>query len=172
MTHDDFMSKLLKEQRAENFQKPFDHVPIRPEQEFLDVMDKQIGGGTTREVFSVRGRDDVVIKRVKAVTPFNNWCEYIVWNAARATRWASVLAAVEMISHSGQYLMMERLSPLSADDTSNAPNVPYWLNDLKIANFGKTSGGAIKALDYAHVNLGFDLDEALPWQVPWRNRTD
>jgi hypothetical protein len=64
--------------------------------------------------------------------------------------------------------MMEKLHPLSPDDAYDAPTVPYWLNDLKFSNFGKTSGGRIKAWDYAMVNLGFDLDESLPERVPWR----
>jgi hypothetical protein len=165
---DEHMQRLQKEERAENFPKRFDHVPIQPEEVFVNALGERIGAGTTREVFSVKGRDDVVMKRVKAVSAFNNWSEFIVWNAARVTRWSNMLAAVEKISHSGQYLMMERLLPLSADDAYGAPPMPYWLNDMKFSNFGKTADGTIKAWDYALVNLGFDLDEALSWPVPWR----
>jgi hypothetical protein len=121
-------------------------------------------------VYSVVGRDDVVIKKVKAATPFNNWQEFVVWNAARDTRWAGVLARIEKISHSGQFLTMEKLSDLSPDDDYNAPKVPHWLNDRKRGNFGKTSDGVIKAWDYALVNLGFDLDEALEERVLWGKR--
>jgi hypothetical protein len=167
---DEYMKRMEKEQRAQEFlsRRSFAHVPIVPEDEFSHVLGDCLANGSTREVHSVVGRDDVVIKKVKAITPFNNWQEFIVWNAVRDTRWAVVFARIEKIGDSGQFLMMEKLSDLSPDDDYNAPRVPHWLNDLKRENFGKTSGGEIKAWDYALVNLGFDLDEALDDPVPWR----
>jgi hypothetical protein len=62
------------------------------------------------------------------------------------------------------------LNDLSEEDRVRAPDIPYWLNDLKRENFGKTVDGsnAIKARDYAVVNLAFELDESVPYTPGWK----
>jgi hypothetical protein len=132
------------------------------------MLGRRFAHGSTREVYDAIGKPDVVIKKTIARTPVTNWREYLVWEAARLGRWRNVLGEITAISESGSYLMMERLVDLTDADKAKPPDIPYWLNDLKPKNFGKTASGLIKARDYGVVNLGFDLHEAIPWQVPWK----
>lgn len=164
----EFVQTWLKEQRAATFNKSFDAVPIHPDATFELVIGGKFGKGTTREVYDVLNESDRVIKKAHPRALTANWHEYMVWNAARDTRWAPVLGRVYCISESGRYLMMERLSDIEPRDYANVPFLPYWVNDLKPSNFGVTADRTlVKVRDYAVVNLGFDLDEAVSHKPAW-----
>ena len=137
---------LKKEERADKFRTKnlsalLVVVPIRSDVDLAGLRGEMIGEGTTRKTFAVRNDQKLVVKEAKPRAIDANWTEYLVWNAGRVTRWAPVLGAVHSISESGQYLVMERLSDLTEEDGFRAPDIPYWLNDLKKENFGKAVDG-------------------------------
>ena len=127
---------LKKEERADKFRTKnlsalLVVVPIRLDLDLAGLRGEMIGEGTTRKTFAVRNDQKLVVKEAKPRATGAKWTEYLVWNAGRVTRWAPVLGAVHSISESGQYLVMERLSDLTEEDRFRAPDIPYWLNDLK-----------------------------------------
>jgi hypothetical protein len=154
--------RWAKEGRAENFDRTSEIVPVLPDVQLERLIGERIGGGSSRDVFVDRENTNRVIKRAKGSVGAN-WIEYLVWVAARDTRWKDVLTECFSISQSGKFLCMERVqAPIEAAQYPNVPIVPWWLQDLQPKNFGTAPDGSVKVCDYAMVSLGFDLDEALP----------
>lgn len=137
---------------------------MNPESYFEALLDgAPIGKGTTREVYAVKARTDVVIKKTIQPFPEPNITEWMVWKALKKMEedilgnspnpdLKNLFAACYEISDTGRYLMMERLAPFEATDKINAGTFPEWLNDKKPSAFGKTAG-VIKVMDYAMINL-------------------
>lgn len=139
---------------------------IKPDSYFEGILDRNglLGQGTSRIVYSARGRDDVVIKEQRKTLPCSNLVEWIVWNALKkmgedilgnATNPELKLLFAECfeISESGRYLMMERLGKLDDTNSLQTAKWPDWLNDKKSSAFGTTATGEIKAMDYGMVDF-------------------
>ncbi len=160
---DALMEKWVKEQRAADFLRTLETVPMVPDAQLEARIGEPIGGGNTREIFGDQEYDTRVIKRARESSVGANWVEYFVWTAARDTRWANVITQCFAISESGKFLSMERVqAPIPPARYADVPNLPWWLNDLLPKNFGVAADGTVKVCDYALVSLGFDMDEALP----------
>jgi hypothetical protein len=157
------MERWMKEQRAENFHRTFEPVPMVPDAQLEVRVGERIGSGTTHEVYEDQEHTTRVIKRAWEGDVGANWVEYFVWTAARDTRWANVIAQCFAISESGRFLSMERIqAPIQLTQYPDVPDLPWWLDDLQPKNFGVAADGTVKVCDYALVGLGFDMDEALP----------
>jgi len=144
-------------------QMPSGIVEDRLLEDLIDFGD-QVGKGTTRMVFSVKGAPDFVIK--ESYLPFHhgNFVEWTVWNAVqkmaedivgheRNTKLRALFAETVAISQSAKFLLMERLGPLKDLDPNELKKFPHWLNDQKPSAFGFSKSGQIKVMDYAMVNF-------------------
>lgn len=130
----------------------------------IDFEDK-VGRGATREVFGVVGTNDFVIKRSQVPFHYSNFVEWTIWNAVEKMaaddimghepnpHFVNVFAKVRAISHSAEFLVMERLQPLSDGDTILRKNFPNWLNDRKPSAFGLAKDGKVKVMDYGMIDF-------------------
>jgi hypothetical protein len=100
--------------------------------------------GSAREVYEVPSDTSVVVKRVRTAYPGSNMVEWFIWNAVKSSSLVSIFGECFSISHTGQYLMMERLDDLAQIDYADVPKMPDWLNDRKPSAFGK-AGTAIRS---------------------------
>lgn len=136
------------------------------DQLFEDLIDfsDEVGTGTTRNVFGVKGTPDFVIK--ESCKPFHhgNFVEWTVWQAVQKMaedimgnqpnpQLLELFARAVAISHSAKFLLMERLQPLDDFDPTQLQKFPPWLNDRKPSAFGLAQSGQIKVMDYAMVNF-------------------
>nr|WP_314709562.1 hypothetical protein [uncultured Comamonas sp.] len=113
----------------------------------------RIGRGTTRDVYEIPGHPDKVLKVCSVPSNYSNWAESVIYNSAGDFQ--QCLAEVISISWSGKFLVMERLTPgVTANElASELANFPWFLNDKKPSNFGKTANGKIKMLDFAMLSF-------------------
>ena len=113
----------------------------------------RIGRGTTRDVYSIPGHPDKVLKVCVVPSNQTNWIESVTYHAAGKHQ--SSLAAVHSISWSGKFLVMERLtSGVTAEELNAArSSFPPFVNDMKPENYGKDPAGTIKMLDYGMLDL-------------------
>lgn len=136
------------------------------DQQLADLIDfgDEVGKGTTRKVYGVKGAPDLVIK--ESYQPFHhgNFVEWIVWQAVqkmagdiigneRNPELHGLFAQALAISHSGKFLLMERLHPLDDFPPDVTRKFPGWLNDRKPSAFGLAENGQIKVMDYAMVDF-------------------
>ena len=136
----------------------------KPDTYFENLLDGEaIAEGTTRRVYAVKGRGDVVIKKTKTPWPGTNIIEWTVWNALQQMGedilgnnpnldLKNLFATCLEISETGRFLMMERLTALDQSDRVEMAKFPDWLNDKKPNAFGKV-GDKIKVMDYAGVDF-------------------
>lgn len=94
---------------GEDREDPYPGAQLKSDLEMESQMGVQIGHGTSRDAFSVKNDDKVVIKRVHLPIPAANFIEHILWNAVRGSKYRDAFGRVHAISESGRYLMMERL---------------------------------------------------------------
>lgn len=132
--------------------------------DLIDCEDK-VGRGTTREVFGVVGAPDLVIKRSHVPFHYSNFVEWTIWNAVEKMAADDIMghepnpqfvkdfAKVRAISHSAEFLVMERLQPLSDADTILRKSFPNWLNDRKPSAFGLAIDGEVKVMDYGMIDF-------------------
>lgn len=130
----------------------------------IDFEDK-VGKGNTREVFGVVGAPDLVIKRSHVSFHYSNFVEWTIWNAVKKMAdddimghepnpdFVKIFAEVHAISHSAEFLLMERLQPLSDTRAILRKNFPNWLNDIKPSAFGLATDGEVKVMDYGMINF-------------------
>lgn len=97
-----------------------------------------VGFGENREVWKVRGRDDIVAKLETSGDRFQNISEHLVWNLVQDSPQAKWFAPVEWIGASGSVLFMKRTMPVQADQFPR--RVPDFFTDLKRRNFGMLDG--------------------------------
>lgn len=141
-------------------------VGIRPDHEFESIVDRNnlIGEGTERRVYAVVDSGDVVVKESKGPLHHSNFVEWIVWNALKRmedpitdnepnAELQNLFSPCHSISHSGRFLMMERLQKLEASDKVPLAHLPTWLNDRKPTAFGRTGKGVVKVIDYGMINF-------------------
>lgn len=127
--------------------------------------DDDIGRGSTREVFTVVGAPDLVIKRSHVPFHYSNFVEWTIWNAVQEMTADDIMghvpnpclikifARVLAISHSAEFLLMERLQPLRDASAIRHSKFPKWLNDKKPSAFGVAKDGEIKVMDYGMINF-------------------
>lgn len=111
-----------------------------------------LGKGGSRLVYAVKGDPSVVLKQMKSIYPGTNMIEWLVWCWIKDEEIASQFARCINISETGRYLKMERLNILEVCD--KLPKMPEWVTDPKPENFGRTTQGETKMLDYALVQMG------------------
>lgn len=110
----------------------------------------RLARGSNRDVYEIPDHDDKVLKVMNRPGNFPNWAEIVLWQTATSSR--VYLAKIHTWSWSGKFLVMERLNPISRTDLTGL-QFPAFLNDRKSENFGRSASGAIKALDYAMLDL-------------------
>ncbi|MCG3817263.1 hypothetical protein [Photobacterium damselae] len=110
---------------------------------------ERIGRGSSRDVYEID--DDKVLKVCSRPSNYTNWAEIIIFNSASDIDKAH-FAEVISWSHSGKFLVMERLQPLAAADIVGH-KTPMCITDKKPSNFGRDNSGKIKMLDYAAFNF-------------------
>ncbi|WP_159099636.1 hypothetical protein [Alloyangia pacifica] len=124
----------------------------------------ELGTGTTRRVYGVKGSQDFVIKQSHRPFHYSNFVEWTVWHAVDKMaedilgneanlQLLELFARTAAISHSAEFLIMERLQPLKDPDRLQLGGFPDWLNDRKPSAFGLTGDGRVKVMDYAMVNF-------------------
>ena len=111
---------------------------------------KLLGEGIHRKVFECKLRPDLVVK-VEFETeyrPFSNVLEQCFWNDhADYKKVADWLAPCEYLSPDGRILLQRRARPLNDDDVL-PDQVPVFLTDVKLDNFGMLDGRLV-CVDYA-----------------------
>lgn len=139
---------------------------LQPDHEFESAIDRTtlIGEGTSRLVYPVKGRENVVIKESKGPFHHANFVEWTIWhsllkmgedilgnepNEELRHRFATCFS----ISYSAKFIMMERLEKLEPPYHPTPGMFPEWLNDKKASAFGKTDTGQIKVMDYGLVDF-------------------
>jgi hypothetical protein len=110
---------------------------------------ERIGRGSNRDVYSIPGHDDKVLKVSNRQANFANWAEIIIHHHQKES---GDLAEIFSWSWSGKFVVMERLAPLSPNEMVGY-KFPEYLTDRKPENYGRDSSGRIKALDYASLKL-------------------
>lgn len=130
----------------------------------IDFEDK-VGRGSTREFLGVVGAHDLAIKRSHVPFHYNNFVERTIWTAVEKMaaddimghkpdpHFVKVFAKVRAISHSAEFLVMERLKPLSDAGTILRKNFPNWLNDRKPNAFGLAIDGEVKVMGYGMIDF-------------------
>lgn len=111
----------------------------------------QIGNGIDRWVYRHRGNDDWIVKIEPDTNHrFQNVAEWHLWENVRETSMRGWLAPCVRISHSGNFLIMERTTPVLPRDLPK--RIPAWLTDVKASNWGRLPNGRVVCHDY-----GFNL---------------
>lgn len=134
------------------------------ELEGLINVNNKLGEGETRRVYGVIGTPDYAIKQSYKPFHHGNFVEWTVWHAVNKmaedtmgnetnSQLLKLFAQARAISHSGKFLLMERLKPLEDPDRLQLGVFPEWLNDRKPSAFGLASNGNVKVMDYGMVNF-------------------
>lgn len=118
---------------------------------FRILKDKEIGSGTSRKVYSIKGISGYVIK--ESQIPLVNQREEEFFQRSKVVKVDRYLGAIVSISKSGKYLVMEFLKDI--DDQEITLTCPAELIDMKRSNFGKNKSGHIKMRDYGLQNNCF-----------------
>lgn len=135
------MSSLLKAMIPEAFSSD------ETFQRFLDDHCTHLADGTSRNVYSVNNDEYVVKVATDTSKATCNWTEIAAFY--KYTDDQDRLARIESWSHSGKFIVMEKL------DTNSEPeqdfDFPVWVTDRKCSNIGKAADGKYKMCDYALV---------------------
>lgn len=119
-----------------------------PDDEFKELIDEEIGRGTTRIVYGMKNIPDFVIK--ESPDPLVNQREEAFFKKSKKINVDSCLGTIVSISETGKYLVMELLRDI--DDSEVILKCPVELTDMKRSNFGKNKSGDIKMRDYGLQN--------------------
>lgn len=127
------------------------------------LIGKQIGSGTTREVFIYDPDPNRVIKACTGMTPDANIIEWNIWNDfAETDMGKDWLAECHSISHNGRLLVQERLDVITSAKDSRLPKkIPRFLTDTKVTNWGVDDKGRVKCFDYGLILIM----QGNPWQM-------
>lgn len=106
-----------------------------------------LGSGIYRDVYSITGSNQYVLKICNKPGDFSNVTEWEVFNFVNATPHHRLLAPCFSISPDAQFLIMGRTFPIK--DVKDLPSrVPAWMTDLKPQNWGRR-GDKVVCHDYA-----------------------
>lgn len=112
-----------------------------------------LGSGTSRKVYLFYNeKSDMVIKIDMSHGHKSNVVEYSIWDDFSETkegkRW---LAKCFYMSSCGKVLAQQKLTPITSVDDSRLPKqIPTWMTDTKVQNWGVDKQGNVKCLDYAN----------------------
>ena len=130
-------------------------LPNSPDDLFLQMWQQcALGGGhllargTMRDVYEIPGHN-LVLKVCTGRSYKQNWSEIVAYGACEPKL---QLAAVESWSFFGRFLVMEKLTHVSAQDLVNY-TYPSILNDRKPNAIGRASDGSLKVMDYGMLRL-------------------
>lgn len=163
----------------EDDQEPVVNVAdiLRPDQEFEDLVKglTPLPGGNHRDVFIHPNDTTRVIKRAKYDFAGANLIEWFVWAGVKADHRAKLFAPCYQISHTGRFLVMQRLDKLTKDRWADAPVMPVWFTDPKPENFGILDG-EVRCLDYGTIKWPDWLNTAdgppMTWQMNAKRERD
>lgn len=103
------------------------------------LVGREIGVGAFRNVYTLQGRPDVVLKIEMGSYDFCNIREFDLWEAAIDAGQSHWLAPVLGLSPSGTCLLMARTQPVN-----KLPQfIPEWLTDTKPENWGLYEGRVV-----------------------------
>lgn len=142
-----------------------------PDAQFATLVGAEIGNGNFRKTYDVIGHPGWVIK-VSSSNHQANWVEHLTYQALVGERMAEIFGAVDSVSETGKYLIMEHLRDLNAFELPQRPPVPTWFTDRKPSAFGATGGGVIKIRDYGEIKLGMVLPNAQCEPLPSQEAVD
>jgi hypothetical protein len=108
------------------------------------------------------------MKKVHLPSPAANYCEQLIWSSLQGTELEKDFGQILGISHSGKYLMMERLSDITEEEFKLTQDPPNWLQDVKFSAFGKNAEGEIKLRDYAMFDIGPALASVKKKPAEWQ----
>jgi len=110
---------------------------------------KMLGSGIHRDVFECKLRPDLVVKVEKSDHRyFANVMEMFFWDEHHYRESvATWLAPCEYLSPDGRILLQRRAQPI-ADESQLPKQLPSFLADLKMSNFGMLDGRVV-CVDYA-----------------------
>lgn len=113
-----------------------DHFPTTTGRDLAAMMlDRQIGVGQYREVWSTELNAGRVLKLEGGTGQFSNVLEWEVWQAIKETKHARWFAPCYAISPCGIWLLQHRTEPM-VDITKLPKQVPAFFTDLKLSNWG------------------------------------
>lgn len=128
------------------------------------VLGKYLGSGSFRDVYELRFNLDLVVKVEKGKT-FYNVAEWEIWSECPA-EYAKWLAPCLHISDCGRCLVQRRVEP----SKSRPRKIPNWMDDNKLANWGKYKGRLV-CCDYGHHRFfkdGFRRQKLVAGSDMWR----
>ncbi len=125
--------------------------------DFFDLMcGERLGGGVARDVYVSRLDPDLVVKIEHTSGTFQNQMEWRVWENLShdkdARKW---LAPCVHISPCGSVLVQRRTAPLRRAEMARHKQLPKFLTDVKMSNFG-ILGGKLVCHDYGIVRWSYD----------------
>jgi hypothetical protein len=122
------------------------------------VLGPQIGTqGSARTAFERVGFSGGVIKQSRHPLHTSNRNEWLMWCQMKGTPDRDLLGTCYALSGSGEYLIMEDLRDLNAQEKQAPAKRPQWVSDVKAGNFGVSSGGQVKLRDYGQLRLGSNI---------------
>ena len=133
---------------------PGSNAPDKDFELHLKNCGKPFGIGTTRDAYSIPCCNNKIIKVSKVPSNMTNWAELVIFHGLIEK---SLFGEIFSWSESGKYLVMERLDDINVKELSGF-SVPFWWDDKKPSNLGRSSTGEIKIRDYGL--LKFDPDRS------------
>jgi hypothetical protein len=116
------------------------------------LVGEKLGSGVFRDVYAVKGREDVVLKIEDRGGEFCNVMEWKLWTEAQGTPAEQWLApCLDLSGLSGRALVMRRTQPMT-EDAWETLEVPAFFNDIQPSNWGLLNGRPV-CHDYAHSNV-------------------
>lgn len=122
---------------------------LMPSELWSIVIGTMLGRGISRETYSVRQNDDLVLKFEVVERYYQNTLEWEIWERVSYTKHAKWFAPCVDISACGRILLMKRTLP--AEPSSLPKQVPAFFTDTKAENWGMYKGRPV-CHDYG-VNL-------------------
>lgn len=125
------------------------------------VLEQRLGGGASREVYSIEGRPEHVAKVALFQKARHNRTEWAIWTQhAEEPLRSMLLPAIEILGENGEILLMPRGHPISQRSLV-PPNAKQWLSDVTPDNWVRWNG-RILCCDYSENRLSKNL--GLQWR--------
>lgn len=121
------------------------------EELFYTLCETKLGEGASREVWSHRFNESLVVKvalDMKGIQ--NNFKEFDIYKAVINTDYQKHFAPVEWVSSRGHYLVMQRIK--FKDKEHYPEKIPTFFYDTKYKNYGWL-GKNFVACDYAPIDV-------------------
>jgi hypothetical protein len=126
--------------------------PVTKDAALAVLVCEKLGAGVFRDVYALRGRDDVVLKVEDRGGEFCNVMEWKLWTDAQGTPAEKWLApCLDLSGVGGRALVMKRTKPMSQRAWDKL-EIPSFFNDVKIDNWGLYEGRPV-CHDYSHTRV-------------------